>query len=312
MNMTFKSILLDGVSGVTEEYPAYAALKPGHLIEGYSDAGTAKVRKHSVVGGPGERMFALEDADQGHTTVDAYAAADIVKCNIAPPGARRLARLAAAAVAVALFDKLISAGDGTMKKAINDGAEQLYVNAAASTAVSNTVSTEQFYDVSYSLPANSLQVGDVLEIEAAVVVSAAAGTDTITGKLYLGSTAVATTAALDSTTNDVLVLKAMIVVRTIGASGTIVGDVYTGNGVAGTVTLKGAVLASTAIDTTAAQLIRASSTWSATTATCTSALQMLCVTRHRANKQEIMAYALEAVDNSAGTDDAFIGVRVAN
>jgi hypothetical protein len=307
---TPNTILLRG-SGVHEEYPAFAALKPGHLIEMYNDAGTAKVRKHSVTGGCAERMFATEDALQGNIKTTAYAPGDVVMCDIASPGCLRLARIAAGAAAVAIFDKLVSNGDGTLKSALAGSGEQLFANAAASTAVSNGVATEQFYDVNYNLPANSLQVGDVLEIEAWAVVSAQAGTDTITGKLYLGATAIATTPAVDSTANDVVYMKAMVIIRTIGAAGTFVADYMVANGVVGTATLRPGNIASTAIDTTAAQLIRASSTWSATTATNTSALQGLRVTRHRANGQEILAYAMEAVDNSLGADEAFVTARIA-
>lgn len=303
---TPNTILLRG-QGVHEEYPAAAGLSPGHLIE-ITSAGT--VQKHSTAGGQAELMFATEDALQGKTTADAYVALDQVMCDIAPPGTLRLARVAANAAAIVIGDKLASAGDGTLKKPASAGSHTLYANTAASTAVSNTVSTEQFYDTTYTLPANTLQVGDVLHVKCLIVVSAAAGTDTITGKLYLGAIAIATTNALDSTTADVVVMECDITIRTIGASGTYVGEIRTANGPALTATFRASNLASSAIDTTAANIIRASSTWSATTATCTSAVQALTVTIERTVPQKLLAVAQEALDNSAVAAEAFIRVRL--
>jgi hypothetical protein len=303
---TPKTILLTR-PGIHEEYPASAALKPGHLIELLS---TGKVQKHATQGGVAERMFATEDALQGKTTVDAYAADDIVMCDIAPAGAVRLARVAAAAAAIGVSDKLVSAGDGTLKLPAASGASVLYDNTAASADVSNGVTTEQFFNKSYTLPANSLAVGDILDIEGWAVVSAQGGTDTLTVKLYLGSITLVTTAAVDSAVNDVVYVKATVVVRAVGATGAIVAGVLHTNGVAGTATVKSGFVASTAIDTTAAQVIRASATWSATTATNTVALQALRVTRQRTAPQELLCMALEAVDNSAGSDEAFLRVRV--
>jgi hypothetical protein len=223
-------------------------------------------------------------------------------------GARFYGRLPANAVAVTRGDKLMSNGDGTFVLWPSTG-NKLYTNAAASTAVSNGVNTEQFYDVSYTLPANTLKVGDVLNIKGYVVVSATASTDTITVKLYLGATAIVTTAAVDAANGDIVEFEVNVVVRTIGASGTIVAWNTNANGVPATGTVKAGFIASTAIDTTATQLIRASSTWSATSATCTSALQALVVTLERGTGFDPLVIADETVDNSAVAAETFIAVR---
>jgi len=302
------TILLKGPQQKEEYAAADATIKPGHLIE-LTSSGT--VQRHTTAGGNGERLFATEDALQGNGITVAYGSGDLVTCDLAPPGATRLARLAAAAAAVVIGDKLISAGDGTLKKAVPAGGSVLYANTAASTAVSNGVSTEQFFDLSYSVPAGTLKVGDVLEIEGLAVVSAAAGTDTGTVKLYIGGVTIVTTAALDLTTADLVYFKGTVIVRTIGASGTIVAGGIDTIGPAASATLKPFSLASSTLDTTVANIIRASITYSATTATCTAALQLLTVRRMNTGGNVILAFAQEAVDNSAGVAETFLRVRVA-
>lgn len=95
---------------LADEAVAHAALSPGHLIEMNSDG---EVLKHATEGGYAERMVAVEDALQGNTTADAYAAADKVFFNRYYPGAKCQMYLKAGEN-VAIGDKLISAGDGTL------------------------------------------------------------------------------------------------------------------------------------------------------------------------------------------------------
>lgn len=302
--MTAHTILLKGCDR-HDERKAHAALKPGHLLELVS---TGKVKKHSTAGGKAPRWFAKEDALQGKTTLDAYAADDVVSYVMALPGDEVLARLAAAAAAVVVGDLLVSAGDGTLKKPASLGV--LYAAVAPSTAISNTVSTEQDFDLTYSLPANTLQAGDILTVKGHAVVSAQASTDTLTVKVYIGSTLLVTTAAVDSAAGDVVEFELNILCRTAGASGTFVMFGMNVNGVPATATMKPCFLASTAIDTTTAKTIKASATWSATNATNTVALQSLVVSLAHTSTRELLAVALEAVDNSAGSDEAFVPVSV--
>lgn len=97
-------------TGVYEEALANAALSPGHLIEKMT---TGKVRKHTDEGGRSVKMFAFEDALQGKSVSDAYAADDIVGYGIPNPGDRVLGILKAGEN-VSKGTKLISAGDGTL------------------------------------------------------------------------------------------------------------------------------------------------------------------------------------------------------
>jgi hypothetical protein len=81
-------------------------------------------------------------------------------------------------------------------------------------------------------------------------------------RLKIGSTTVLATGAVDVANGDIGYIEADVVVRTIGGSGTMVAAGSTAIGVPGTVTAKPAFLASTALDTTAAQVVQASAQWS--------------------------------------------------
>jgi len=102
--------------GHHEEANAAEALNPGHLVEIDS---SGEVQKHATEGGLAERLFAKEDALQGKTVDDAYAADDVVSIHAALPGDNVWAYLQAGQN-VAIGDKLISGGDGTL---IEDGQE---------------------------------------------------------------------------------------------------------------------------------------------------------------------------------------------
>lgn len=94
-----------------DEAPANAALSPGHLIERLA---TGKVQKHATEGGRAERSFAIEDALQGRTKDDAYAADDLVGFIVANGGDDVNALIKAGSTLEAGVTRLISAGDGTL------------------------------------------------------------------------------------------------------------------------------------------------------------------------------------------------------
>ena len=152
-----------------------------------------------------------------------------------------------------------------------------YSQVAASTAITNATTIEQFFDKTYSVPANTLKAGTVAHIKLAGIVTGEASTDTLTIKLYIGSTALVTTAAVDSATSDIWYADVDLLVRTAGGSGTFVAIANYQDADAGTLATKRALTGSTAIDTTAANIIRASATWSASTATCTCRQDILTV-----------------------------------
>ena len=153
-----------------------------------------------------------------------------------------------------------------------------FASVAASTAVTNTT-TETAFDKSHTIPANTLQPGDVLKIRGQVIAPATNSTDTLTLKLKIGSTVIAQTAAVDVANNDLGYFDATVIVRTNGASGTIVGAGEQALGTPGTVTSKPFCLASTALDTTVDQLLAVTATWSVANAGDSCRLDLLTVER---------------------------------
>lgn len=153
--------------------------------------------------------------------------------------------------------------DGDQIEVLPDAAAaELSVAVAASAAVTNTTTETAFDNGSYTIPANGVKAGDVIRIRAQAIATATNSTDTLTVKLKIGSTVIATSGAVDVANNDIAYFDVDLVVRTVGASGTIVAAGVVGLGVEGTVTAKPLKLASTAIDTTAAMTLSVTATWS--------------------------------------------------
>jgi len=303
--MARRTILLKGDMG-HDEMLAVAALKPGHLLEQVS---SGKVQKHSVVGGASARLFAKEDALQGRTVDTAYEADDLVSVHTGKPNEWIQARVAAAAIAIVRGDKLVSAGDGTLKKANFTNTRLLYSATAASALITNTTD-ETAFDKTYSIPANTLRVGDVIRIKGHVTTPSTNSTNTLTLKVKLGSTILLASAAVDVANGDIGAFEVEVIVRTVGASGTIVAIGDIGLGVIGTVGLNPKLLASTAIDTTAAQAVTVTATWSAASESNTVRLDSLSVMADRGSADVPLAIAEEAVDNSEGASEAWIKVRL--
>lgn len=153
-----------------------------------------------------------------------------------------------------------------------------YTNTAASAAVTNTVA-ETAFDKTYVQPANTLRAGDVLKIRLLVRATSTNSTDTLNVKLKIGTTVLAATGAVDVANDDCAYIDVDVVIRTIGATGTLVAMGQTSLGVLGTATFRPAHLASTAVDTTAAQTISATATWSVANAGNSCRLEILSVER---------------------------------
>lgn len=305
------TILLKGDLGRRhEEYVAVGILSPGHAVKFDSNR---KVLKESVYGASGLAV-AKENALLGGTTATAYAVGDVVPVHHPLPGDELNIRLPAAAAAVVIGDKLVHNGDGCLVKALG-GATLLYNSVAASAAVT-AIATEVAFDKSYTIPANSLRAGDIINVKGQAIATATNSTDTLTIKLYIGGVAgtmVMTSGAIDVANNDICFFEMNIVVRTIGASGTLVAYGFVSLGVAGTVTTKAVYLGSTAIDTTVAQQIVPSATWSSNNAGNSVRLDSLSVgleSPYRAAGGDVVAMAIEAVDNSAGVAETFLAVQV--
>jgi hypothetical protein len=158
----------------------------------------------------------------------------------------------------------------------------VYRNLAASTAHVNTT-TEALFDTQYSIPANTLVAGSVIEVEYQGIITAAANSDTATIKLYIGGltgTAILTGTATNATTNDIFSGKATIVVRTAGTTGTLVASGHHTDvpAASGTATIGIAeITASTTINTQAAQVIGVGCDWSVADVNSSARLDILVV-----------------------------------
>jgi hypothetical protein len=160
-------------------------------------------------------------------------------------------------------------------------AKKLYASVAASTALTAS-STETEFDQSYTIPGNLLQVGSLLRIRYQGIATATNSTDTLTAKLYIGGkagTALQASAATDVANNNIFAGEFYMAVRTIGATGTIVGwgSYVSALAASGTATMVVGILASTTLDTTAAQKIAVSGQWSTTSASNSARLDYMSV-----------------------------------
>lgn len=172
-------------------------------------------------------------------------------------------------------DRYIRADSGDMRQVDSAGTEGdilgwlggvAYRNVAASTAHSDTT-TEALFDTQFSIPANTLKAGSVVKIRFQGIATSTNSSDTLTIKLYIGGlsgTAILTSSATNATNDDIFEGDAIIVVRTAGASGTFVatGSFTKVEAASGTATRVSAITASTAIDTTAAQVVGVGADWS--------------------------------------------------
>lgn len=157
-----------------------------------------------------------------------------------------------------------------------------YANIAASAAISNTTA-ETAFDASYSIPAGNLRPGSLIKVRYQGIVTAQNATDTLLVRLRIGGvagTALLTGTATDAAVSDVFAGEWTGIIRTIGASGTIVGygthvDVPEVSGTA--VHDVTEILASTAIDTTVAQVLNATATWSVASASNSCRLDLMVV-----------------------------------
>lgn len=86
---------------------------------------------------------------------------------------------------------LVNGGDAELRR---NEPPRIYANVSDSTAIGNTT-TETAFDKTYSIPANTLQVGDVIRVRAGGVISTdAAGTVAVTFRPKLGATQMAQSA----------------------------------------------------------------------------------------------------------------------
>lgn len=156
-----------------------------------------------------------------------------------------------------------------------------YTNVAASTALTAS-STETLFSTSYSIPPLTLVPGQLIKIKYQGICTATNGTDTFAARLRIGGlagTLLYTHTATDVANNDIFLGEYNLIVRAVGASGTIVGWGWGKNVPAaeGTIAVRDDILASTAIDTTAAQVVGVTGQFSSTNAGNSARLDFLSV-----------------------------------
>ena len=171
--------------------------------------------------------------------------------------------------------------DGTTESAVNGWLGGVVYSSVAASAAHTATTTEALFDKQYSIPANTLKAGTVIKVRFQGIATSTTA-ETITVKLYLGGlsgTAILTGTATDPANNDIFTGEAMIQIRTAGASGTFVA-VASGN-IVPAATLVAVpvyqITASTAIDTTAAQVVGVGCDWSGNSASNSARLDLMVV-----------------------------------
>ena len=102
-------------------------------------------------------------------------------------------------------------------KADTSISRKLYSNGLQPTHTNTTTAADLF---SYTIPANTLEVGQIVRIKAFATCTSTNSSDTLTPILKFGGTAIATGAALDVANNDIVWTWADVHVTKVGSSGT--------------------------------------------------------------------------------------------
>jgi hypothetical protein len=142
--------------------------------------------------------------------------------------------------------------------------KNLHSQIAVGTALTN--STTETALASYTIKGGTLAAGKSIAFDATFVTTAAQSTDTLTLKVYIGSTAIATFTAEDQTTNDVSVITGKLTSRSLAASATVVGWVLGTDADATGEAARGFVAVTGSLDTTADLVLSIKGTWSAQSA----------------------------------------------
>lgn len=108
------TIFLGGERTQINDRTASEAIKPGHLVELFNNAGIIRFRKHSSAGADTARLIATEMAMMNKGVDDAYALADLVEVSAGRGGSTFWMRIASGQNIVA-GQKLESAGNGTLR-----------------------------------------------------------------------------------------------------------------------------------------------------------------------------------------------------
>lgn len=109
--MTYRTVVLNGALRIKEAL-ASGSVTPGHLV---ARSSATQVVVHPTDSGFAQKLFAIEDDLQGKMVSEAYSTTSRVRFHVAAPG-DEIAALIKTSETIAVGDKLVSAGDGTLKK----------------------------------------------------------------------------------------------------------------------------------------------------------------------------------------------------
>jgi hypothetical protein len=295
-----------------------SGIKPGHLLSVDSDDKVSKLAS----GNTGLKLIALENwlspnaaGDAWGNVFDAYTVGDQALCMMPRSGDRYNIRIPANAVAIVKNDLLIPdpANPGTIVKLGGAAGGEVIDSVGPSTPIVAAVTTIVAYDKTVTIPANSLNVDDIIHIHGIVHVIDNNSTDTLTITVKLGSVTIAASPAIDVADDDIGVFDLRLSVRSIGATGAYMLSGEIGLGVPGTATMRPVYKASTTFDTTAAHIVSVSQTWSVAHADNEAELIELTVSREgeaHVGVGGLVFSADEALDNSAVAAEALINARV--
>lgn len=156
------TIVLRG-NGFKSEFLCKDNMYPGMLAELVLDNGLIKIQPHSSDGNLKETMFCTEYEAFGRTLLDKSAAGETAQVYFAQAGDIIYARVANN---VAVGDKLVSNGDGTLKKAsesnIVDVGLTLSIGAAAGDNVAGTVTLTDGTITAGTITAGTITAGENL------------------------------------------------------------------------------------------------------------------------------------------------------
>lgn len=293
MSWTPNRIRLTDPNGRYDELVSAATLYPGMLLKKQA-AGT--LIAHNVIGGKKPWLVAIEDVKRAANITQPLTSGDAVPF-VRPAPNDVVLLLLKSGQNVTAQTPLMSAGDGTVMAAAGPLLHQI---VAPSSTITNVTAETTFSNGTYTIPANSLSVGDVIHIRLKAYAIAQNSTNTHRIKSYIGSTNIGDNGAVSMAAADVAIQDIYLTIRTIGASGTLIGTAFISSSASGTFTDLAFTLASTAVDTTATQAITVKSTASAMSAGNQIRLDEYTVEIIRNDGTTIVALADEAIDNSAG------------
>lgn len=177
--------------------------------------------------------------------------------------------------------KALTTTDGVASGTARKVGGTAFVDVATADTVTAATSNNAFVSFAqlYTVPANTIKAGTMVRVRAMVDISdAAAGTDTLTCNIRLGSTSLLATTAVDQAANDFQMLEFVLVGRAApGAAAAVIGSGSSITSTGGTNVAKGAILQSTNFATSGALDITVQAKWSSNSATTTARLQMLNV-----------------------------------